>query len=142
MFWFRPDALKRLFDYPWKWTDFAAEPAHLDGSLAHILERLLAYSAHNDGYIAYTVQTAKNVEESYTKLEYKFNAMMSEFPNGDVNWQIQQVKSMKLNSLQGCISMAMGIMKARITQRSPRTAQLLKAPYKALRGVYKIVLRK
>lgn len=142
MFWFRPDALKRLFEYPWEFTDFPAEPAHYDGGLAHILERLLAYSAHNDGYAAYTVQTTKNAERSYTKLEYKFNTLMGELPNGDVNWQIHQVRAMKLNSLHGCFSMAVGIIKARIYQRHPISANMLKIPYKALRYVYKFIFRK
>lgn len=142
MFWFRPDALKRLFEYDWKWTDFPAEPAHLDGGLAHIIERLLTYSAHNDGYAAYTVQTTKNAERSYTKLEYKFNALMSELSNGDVNWQIHQVRSMKLNSLHGCLSMAIGIFKGRVHQRHPRMAKMLKIPYGALRAIYRVIFRK
>ena len=43
MYWFRPPALRKLFAYPWKWTDYDAEPHPLDGDVgacagaAHLL---------------------------------------------------------------------------------------------------------
>ena len=39
MYWFRIDALKKIFE--WRWRDYNPEPNHIDGGLAHVQERLL-----------------------------------------------------------------------------------------------------
>ena len=33
MFWFRPAALKPLFDHDWQWEDFPPEPNDIDGTI-------------------------------------------------------------------------------------------------------------
>ena len=35
MYWFRTDALLRMFEWTWRWEDYNAEPHHIDGGLAH-----------------------------------------------------------------------------------------------------------
>lgn len=51
MYWFRTKALKRLFDYPWKFTDFPEEPIPVaDGLLTHIIERSICLIAQFDGF--------------------------------------------------------------------------------------------
>lgn len=50
VFWFRPAALKSLFDYHWSYEDFPCEPVPVDGTISHALERIYPYVAQNEGY--------------------------------------------------------------------------------------------
>lgn len=57
-YWFRPEALKALFDYPWGTRDFEEKglPVHLttgkpvDKTTAHFIERAVCYLARSSGY--------------------------------------------------------------------------------------------
>jgi rhamnosyltransferase len=71
MFWFRPAALRKLFARQWKWEEFNAEPHHVDGGLAHILERMMTSICLDAGYSAQQVCTPRNAARMYTSLEYK-----------------------------------------------------------------------
>lgn len=71
MYWFRPQALRRLFEYPLKWSDFPEEPHYADGDVPHILERLVVYTAHAAGYYGKCVLTPANASKNYVKLQYK-----------------------------------------------------------------------
>lgn len=50
MFWFRPKALKPLFDRKWKFEDFPKEPNKVDGTILHGIERLYGFTAQSQGY--------------------------------------------------------------------------------------------
>ncbi|MBT0585040.1 hypothetical protein KIU71_01325 [Alteromonas sp. SM 2104] len=50
MFWYRPDALKPLFEREWKPSDFPQELGQIDGTLMHVIERLLCNIAKHKGY--------------------------------------------------------------------------------------------
>lgn len=50
MFWFRPIALKTLFEYDWKYEDFPKEPNRNDGSLLHAIERIYPIVVQHEGY--------------------------------------------------------------------------------------------
>lgn len=50
MFWARPAALAPLFDLGLTWDDFPPEPAPLDGSIIHAIERLPVVLAEALGY--------------------------------------------------------------------------------------------
>lgn len=50
MFWFRPEALRILFDYGWKYSDFPGEPNRLDGTILHAVERIYPFVAQQSGY--------------------------------------------------------------------------------------------
>ena len=51
MFWFRPSALKKLFEHPWTYEDFPAEPTGmLDGNILHAIERVYPFVAQASGY--------------------------------------------------------------------------------------------
>ncbi len=77
MYWFRTDALRRMFEWPWQWQDYNAEPNHVDGGLAHLQERLIGYCAQGSGYRVYTVQTPANAAYNYARLEYKMQRLVS-----------------------------------------------------------------
>ena len=50
MFWFRSKALLKLLDINLKYEDFEAEPASIDGSLMHIIERAYPFIVQYHGY--------------------------------------------------------------------------------------------
>jgi lipopolysaccharide biosynthesis protein len=50
MFWFRPAALKQLFERGWKYSDFPKEPNPQDGTLLHAIERSYPFVAQQAGY--------------------------------------------------------------------------------------------
>ena len=87
MYWFRPGALRRLFEHPWQIQDFD-EPRYGDGDLPHVIERLLTYCAQQDGYMTRCVMTPAQMAKNYVFLEYKHQALASCFATGDVREQI------------------------------------------------------
>lgn len=50
MFWARTRALAPLFELGLDWADYPAEPAPIDGTSLHALERLLPFVAQRQGY--------------------------------------------------------------------------------------------
>lgn len=87
MYWFRPKSLYKLFSFEWQWEDFNEEPNHVDGGLAHVMERLIAYCALDAGYIVNYISTIESMQRNYVKLEYKHQEIMSYMSNDDVMYQ-------------------------------------------------------
>ena len=87
MFWFRPRALRKLFAHPWKWTDFNAEPHHVDGGLAHVLERMVCYVAQDAGYTTEQVINRDQAGWNYAMLEYKLQKLEAALPNADFSYR-------------------------------------------------------
>jgi lipopolysaccharide biosynthesis protein len=81
MFWFRPRALRKLFAYPWQWTDYNAEPNHVDGGLAHVQERLICYVAQDAGYTTQQITSSHLAGWNYAMLEYKLQKLSAALPN-------------------------------------------------------------
>ncbi len=52
MMWYRPQALKPLFDLRLQYEDFPSEPIGIGGTIAHAIERLPAYVCQQCGYTA------------------------------------------------------------------------------------------
>lgn len=50
MFWFRPAALRPLFEANLRYDEFPSEPIAEDGTLAHAFERVFLYVAEGGGY--------------------------------------------------------------------------------------------
>ena len=50
MFWFRPKAMKRLFDRNWNYDDFPNEPNGMDGTILHAIERIYPYIIQDAGF--------------------------------------------------------------------------------------------
>jgi len=144
MFWFRPNALKRLFNENWKWEEFNKEPGHNDGSLSHIIERLLIYVAHDSGYKCFNVMSADMAEYNYTKLEYKAQRIMSNLPNGLVQEQANMLQSQLLGaehhlSLQWKM---VRLLKSHLVINHRDFAMKLVRPYKVLVRIYLSILGK
>ncbi len=64
-YWFRVDALRPLFEYPWKYEDFLPEgEMGGDGSVSHAIERANGYVAQSRGYYPAWV-----VSDRYARIE-------------------------------------------------------------------------
>ncbi len=87
MFWFRPKALKKLFDHQWQWEDFNPEPHHVDGGLAHVLERLICYVAQDAGYTTQQIINTQLAGWNFSMLEYKLQKFSAALPNADFTGQ-------------------------------------------------------
>jgi len=65
MFWYRPNALKPLFELNLGEKDFPNEPFPIDGTIAHAIERLLIYIAWNENYDFKIIIHSKLVTNSF-----------------------------------------------------------------------------
>ncbi|HEY0231053.1 MAG TPA: rhamnan synthesis F family protein [Dokdonella sp.] len=90
MYWFRPAALKRLFEHHWTWAQFDEE-VYGDSDLPHAIERLVTYCAQASGYATRSVFTTRQAAKNYTKLEYKHQLLASCFRSGDIRNQVLQM---------------------------------------------------
>ncbi len=75
MFWARREALLPLVDAGFQYREFPDNSAYLDGSLAHVLERLTAYTAYSRGFYARTVQTIESAQTTEPVLAAKLTAI-------------------------------------------------------------------
>ena len=70
MFWFRPQAMKLLFDKDWKYEDFPPEPNKTDGTLLHACERIYSYTVQQEGYYPAWIFSDKGARIEITNLYY------------------------------------------------------------------------
>lgn len=70
MFWFRPQAMKTLFDYGWKYDDFPKEPNGVDGSILHAIERIYGIVVQHEGYYPAWVMSDNFARIEVTNLNY------------------------------------------------------------------------
>ncbi len=84
MFWFRISALRKMFEHQWRWQDYNAEPHHIDGGLAHVQERLIAYTAQDSGHRVMQVMSPAQAARSYGRLEYKTQLYAAQFASNNV----------------------------------------------------------
>ncbi len=70
MFWFRPKAMKVLFDKNWEYEDFPKEPNKTDGSLLHAIERIYSYVVQQEGYYPAWVFSEKLASIEITNLHH------------------------------------------------------------------------
>jgi lipopolysaccharide biosynthesis protein len=77
VFWFRPEALRPLFEGRYGYEDYNQEPNHFDGGLAHGLERAMTYVAQARGYMTATVWPDYVAAQSSTLMEYKMDSLYS-----------------------------------------------------------------
>ena len=75
MFWFRPKAMKKLFDYDWKYEDFPEEPNEYDGTILHAIERIYGFVIQDAGYYCAWCFTEKLAKIELTNLSYSIREM-------------------------------------------------------------------
>lgn len=70
IFWFRPKAMKLLYDYNWQYSDFPEEPNGIDGTLLHAIERLYPFVVQHAGYFPAIVMNDKFAAIEYNNLRH------------------------------------------------------------------------
>lgn len=98
MYWFRTDALRKMFEWNWKWDDYNAEPNHVDGGLAHVQERVIAYIAQAAGYRTMSVMNAQHAARNYAHLEYKLQLLASYLKTGNIYFQREELRQGRLSA--------------------------------------------
>lgn len=59
MFWFRPVALRKLFEIGWEYENFPKEPNHTDGTILHAIERIYPFVVQDAGFFPAWVLSAE-----------------------------------------------------------------------------------
>lgn len=127
MFIARPQALAKLVNASFKPENFPVEGGYKDGSLAHVLERLMAYAALSEGFYVRPVLAPKWAEVYYGYLEYKLAAVSSFLPP----FTIDQVPYLKAHG--GPIPNVLASIKVNIMLRQPKVGNALKPAYRLVR---------
>lgn len=127
MFIARPQALTKLVNAGFRPESFPVEGGYKDGSLAHVLERLMAYAALSEGFYVRPVLAPKWAEVYYGYLEYKLAAVSSFLPP----FTIDQVPYLKAHG--GPIPNVLASIKVNIMLRQPKVGNALKPAYRLVR---------
>jgi rhamnosyltransferase len=130
MFWARPAALRAMVEHPWKWTDFPDEGGYQDGSLTHVLERLLGYTALSAGYHVRSVINRDWGSINYTFLEYKLQRVSSMLP-AHTEDQVQFIRASVVEQP------LLARLKDELDRQHPRLGATLRPAYRAARVVYR-----
>ncbi len=69
-FWFRPNALKPLYEKDWNYDDFPQEPNNIDGTILHAVERIYPLVAQDAGYYPALLMVDQFASVEFTNLRY------------------------------------------------------------------------
>lgn len=69
-FWFRWEALQKLFDYPWTYEDFDDDQLKNNNYLSYAVERIFAYVAQDAGFNTGEVMTVDYARKQTLFLQY------------------------------------------------------------------------
>lgn len=130
MFWARPQAIRRMVDHDFKWTDYPLEGDYADGSLSHVQERILGYCALTDGYHVRCVINSDWAEINYTFLEYKLQLLSSRLPHYTQD-QVDYLERMQTGQP------ILRALKETVDQRMPLVGKAARPAYRAARAVYR-----
>ncbi|MFP3041971.1 rhamnan synthesis F family protein [Treponema primitia] len=116
MFWYRPEALRRLFQLKISMEEVPPEPLTIDGTLLHCIERIVVYLAWNEGF-DYRIM----VPESQKISGFVDNLMLNQ--QFVINEQLRNEKIMILRS------------------RSYRLSRVLLVPLRVFRKIINFILK-
>lgn len=75
IFWFRPIALKKLFDFDWQYEDFPEEPLKENGTISHAIERIHPFVAQDAGYYPAWALSTSFASLEMTNLHYMLRGL-------------------------------------------------------------------
>ena len=130
MFWARPQALLKLTGHPFDYDDFAdADHQYQDGMLGHVLERLWAYAAMDEGYTPHSVLTTEWASINYAFLEYKLQRLAELLPG----YTEEQVEMLVDLSARATNDTALYHLKRMVDISVPGLGRALRPAYRAAR---------
>lgn len=95
VFWARTKALMKLFDYPWQYDDFIAEPLPIDGTISHAIERILPYVAQDSGYNTGTVMTSDYASKLLIKVQNDMRLLFKHMNHKENVFNLFQVRKLE-----------------------------------------------
>ena len=98
VFWARSDALQKILKKEWKYEDFDEEPLKDDGTISHVIERIIGYVAQDAGYDVGTVMNLSYASKllSYTQRNFWTASQLIQNGYGLSNIEKFSVKSKEL----------------------------------------------
>ena len=75
-FWARVEALDKLFDLSLNYSDFPGEPFDVDGTISHVIERLIPYIAQDKGYLTGYISCVSQAETEIVMHEYMLDILL------------------------------------------------------------------
>lgn len=99
MFIARREALDILVNAGFTWTDFPDEGGYHDGTLAHVVERFVAYAAAERGFRTATVMSPEMAAISHGFLEYRLQAVTHVLPGTTTDEIIHRAQNPGVGSL-------------------------------------------
>lgn len=125
MFWFRIAALRPMFEWPWDWSDYNAEPYHVDGGLAHVQERMIGYAVQAQGFRVLSVMSPELAARNYARLEYKMQLFAGRLASHHVLDQMAELDR-RAEGLQARLDRGLRMIYGRIIARFPALRAVLK----------------
>ncbi len=125
MYWFRPAAMWKMFEWQWKWEDYNSEPHHIDGGLAHVQERLIGYCVQDAGFRIVQVMNPDLAARYYAKLEYKLQLLAARLMSGNILHQRDQLDHLGSQGRARTFRWMMGVYGS-ILQRFPASRNMLR----------------
>jgi lipopolysaccharide biosynthesis protein len=127
MFWARPDALRKMIEYPFRYEDFAPEKEGWnDGMLGHVLERLYGYTVMDAGYTAQCALNTDWAAINYAFLEYKLQRVSSMLP-GYLQEQMDYLELVQSET-------PLHKIKSGIDEAYPKIGRMMRPGYRAARA--------
>ena len=80
--WFRYDALIKIMEYPWKYSDFPKEPMPTTGTISHAIERIYPYIAKDAGYDTVCAMSNRYAESMLEFLQISMSKAMQILKQG------------------------------------------------------------
>jgi lipopolysaccharide biosynthesis protein len=124
MYWFRPEALRPLFDWPWRWEDYNPEPHHVDGGLAHVQERLIGVCAQARGFRILQVMNARDAARGYAHLEYKLQLLAGKLGSATILGQSRELDAAR-GRLRSRLVRGLQLVYAGLLRRFPQSRGML-----------------
>lgn len=114
-FWFRPAALRTLFDFGWDWADFPPEPLGPDGTISHAIERSHCYVAQGAGYFSGWLFSDRFARVELTNLSFYTRELTTALAS---HWKADRQKHM-VHTARTAKSVR-EVVKTRVAQSVPR----------------------
>lgn len=157
MFIARPAALRPIARGGYEYDEFPGDGDYEDGTLSHVLERLVVYGALSEGYHARQVLNAGFASIYYSYLEYKLQAVSHHLP-AHTRQQIAYIRKLEARlekarrarkrpvppaqALAAIETLpARTVIKATIDRRYPRSGRAARWPYRSARRAVRLMRR-